>query len=116
VDLVAALLCQPPAGVSGPTEDPDDVSVTPSADLPLRSALSRLSSKFAIYKLPMAGPRGNFLTSLLLALLIALSSFLLARACEGECITGITNAFHSNYTVPVRLTFLSLVSYPSMSL
>jgi hypothetical protein len=32
------------------------------------------------------------------------------RACEGECISGVTNVFNGNYTIPVQLTVLSLVS------
>ena len=45
-----------------------------------------------------------------------LATFLLAtvpaavRACEGECIVGITKAFLGNYTDPVRITMEQLVS------
>ncbi|KAF5372020.1 hypothetical protein D9615_008094 [Tricholomella constricta] len=44
-----------------------------------------------------------------------LSTFLLVlpaivAACEGECIIGITNAFISNYTVPVNILFEQLAN------
>jgi hypothetical protein len=48
--------------------------------------------------------------SLLLATFIATAPSLIS-ACEGECIVGITNAWLSNYTIPINQVFGSLVWY-----
>ncbi|KAF6764383.1 hypothetical protein DFP72DRAFT_999420 [Ephemerocybe angulata] len=54
----------------------------------------------------MAGPLS---ISLIFAHITFLSfSLRTAYACEGECMSGVTNVFNGNYTIPVQLTILSL--------
>ncbi|KAJ3519187.1 hypothetical protein NMY22_g13321 [Coprinellus aureogranulatus] len=39
-----------------------------------------------------------------------------SQACERECMSGVTNAFNGNYTIPVQLTILSLADRISSQL
>ena len=61
----------------------------------------------------MAGRFEYSRLSLAATIWFAISFFSGVLACESECMTGVTNAFNGNYTIPVELTILSLVSVAS---